>query len=219
MEKLSLDLYDCDIMDISQIIGPYLRDNLQRRGKPRNGLNLFVSPSYPTHGPPTIVFRVGDAGGIDLSTQEWTDTFIKTTVRLDMAHRMDELERATFDLITHVPREEVVYFQTQNNHVVMEDASSQFPNVRALSLDTIPLSAAFPGPNLVGDRMIFPALKYLSLKEVLVDDGDWNPFINFLVRRVSSRNRLDTVVITGFPHPCPEVMENTRELVRTLKIT
>ena len=219
MEKLSLDLHDCNAMDISQIIGPYLRDNLQRHGRPRNGLNLFVSSSYRTHGPCTIVFRAGDAGGIDLSAPEWIDPFIEITMRLDRIYRMDELERATLDLISHVPREEVVYFQTHGNPVAMEDASTQFPNVRALSLDAIHLPVAFPSPKPVGDRMIFPALGYVSLKGVLVNNGDWSPFINFLVRRVSSKNRLDTVVITGFPYLCPEVVESIRDLVQTLKIT
>ena len=43
MEDLSINVHDCTTSDISQTIGPYLRDHIQRRGESQNGLSLFVT--------------------------------------------------------------------------------------------------------------------------------------------------------------------------------
>ena len=43
MEDLSANVHDCATPDISQTIGPYLRDHVQRRGESQNGLSLFLT--------------------------------------------------------------------------------------------------------------------------------------------------------------------------------
>ena len=218
MEKLSLNLHVRDVADISQIIGPYLRNHLQRHDRPRNGLNFLVSPSYRTHSPCGIAFHAGDAGGINFSAPDRVDAFVMVTMRLSTILDRNGLKRTALDLITHVPREEVVYLQARDNPIDMEDASTQFPNVRALALDTVPLSAAFPNPNLVGDGGVFPSLEDIFLQDVVVDDGDWSPLMIFLARRVSSGNRLDTLVIANSSSMCLEVMKGIRGLVRELRL-
>ena len=222
MGDLRLILYDCDVTDVSQIIGPYLRDHLQRRdGRSPDGLNLFVSfgPHISIHRD-HVVLHVGDAGGIDFSAQTWTgmDTFVSITVVLNMTHHGDVLERAALDLIAHTPREEVSCFQTYNNPVAIWETCAQFPSLRALSSDSIHLSEAFPNSGLVKDGKALPSLEHVRLKRVVLDGGDWSPLINFLVARVSSGNRLDSLVITSSPCIRPEVMEGIRSLVRELKI-
>ena len=218
MEKLSLNLHVRDVADISQIIGPYLRNHLQRHDRPRNGLNFLVSSSYRTHSPCGIAFHAGDAGGINFSAPDRVDAFVMVTMRLSTILDRNGLKRAALDLITHVPREEVVYLQARDNPIDMEDASTQFPNVRALALDTVPLSAAFPNPNLVGDGGVFPSLEHIFLQDVVVDDGDWNPLMIFLARRVSSGNRLDTLMIANSSSMCPEAIKGIRGLVRELRL-
>ena len=73
----------------------------------------------------------------------------------------------------------------------MENASTQFPNLRALSLNMASLS---------------------------VDGGDWSPLINLLVHRMSFGNRLDTLVIAN-SRMRPEVEEGVRGMVRELVIS
>jgi hypothetical protein len=82
----------------------------------------------------------------------------------------------------------------------------------------VPLHTVFPNPNLVGDEKVFPSLEHISLDCTIVDYGDWSPLMTFLACRVSSGNRLDTLVIIDSPHMCPEVMEGIRGMVRELKI-
>ena len=220
MDNLSLILYDCDITDISQIIGPYLRDHLQRRDRPQNGLNIRVSSGdsdgYPEDG---IDFMAGDAGGINFSTPDWgqINTFVRITAGLKGSPHKSVLERAALDLIPCAPPEEVVYFLTHNNPAVMEDTHTRFPNLKALSFNSISLRKAFPNPKLIGDGNVFPSLEHLSLVDVFLGDGDWSPLVALLACRVSSGNRLDTLVIDGSPHVCPEVVGCIRGMVRELK--
>ena len=129
--------------------------------------------------PCTIVLHAGDAGGINFSAPEQIDTFVTITIRLNSIFCTDELERTTPDLIAHVPREEVVYFQTRDDPVAMEDISAQFPTVRALSPDAVFLSAVFPNSNPVGDGKIFLSLERLNKRHII--------FINLLARRVLRR--------------------------------
>ena len=222
MNRLRLTLYDCDVTDVSQIIGPYLRDYLQRRDRSPNGLNLFVS-----FGPHIsirrdhVVLHVGDAGGIDFSdpTRTRVDNFVSITVVLNVVRRGDILARAALDLVAHTPREEVSYFQTYNSPDAMEGTYAEFPNLRALSSGLTHLPKTFQNQGPVGDGKVFPSLEHVRLERVVLGGGDsWNPLINFLFARVSSGNRLDTLVITDSPPIRPEVVEGIKGLVRKLKI-
>ena len=86
-----------------------------------------------------------------------------------------------------------------------------------LSLEKVPLSAAFPRPNPGEDEAILHSLQCISLRELVVDDGDWSPLTNFLARRASYGNRLDVLEISR-SHMCPEVMESIGGVVQELEI-
>ena len=220
MDLLSLTLFGCDDVGVSQVVGPHLRDHLQRRDRAQNGLSLSVSSGNHTYAIPHIAFSAGDAGGIDFSapTQSQMRTFVVVTMLLEGFSR-DEQEKAALGLIACVPREQVVYFKTQTNPAGAEDMYAQFPNVRALSFDNVPLSAAFPNPNLAGDGRIFSSLEHVLLERVVMDyDGDWTPLVTFLACLMSSGNRLDTLVVADSPLMFPEVVMSIRGLVRDLKI-
>lgn len=127
----------------------------------------------------------------------------------------DMREKIVLDLVACTPREEIVYFKAQNNPVVTKDTCSQFPNVKALSYDCVPLSATFPNPDPVGEK-IFPSLEYVSLERM--DDEDWSPLMTYLAGRVSSGNRLDTLVISDSPDMPSRVADGLKGMVRELKI-
>ena len=167
--NLTLELHDCGVADISQTIGPYLRDHLQRHDRPRNGLHLFVSSGPIANDTQSIILHVGDAGRDNFSAPVWigANAFVEVDVLLKLPSS-DVSGRTILDFITHVPREEVVYFQTYYDPVPMEDIPTQFPNVKVLSLSTIPLLAAFPSQNIVGDGRIFPSLERVLLRDVIV---------------------------------------------------
>ena len=222
LEGLFLSLYGCEVMDISQTIGPYLRDYLQRHDKTQNGLALRVF-SIRLQAPlnrSRIVFHAGDVGGVNFSAPDWSriNTFVTVDILVKGTPRKSVSERAALDLITYPPPEEVVYLHACNASAVTEDTYTQFPNIRALSFDSIPLSAAFPNPNLIGDGEVF-SLQHILLKRVVADCGAWTPLTTFLACRVSSGNRLDTLEIADSSHMCLEVMDGIRDMVQELVVT
>ena len=217
MDLLSLTLHGWNDADASRTVGPYLRDYLQRRDKAQNGLDFAVSSGYRTYRASHVKLRVGDASGINFSdpAQSPIGTFFEITMFLNEKSRAVR-ERAVLDLVACIPREEVVYFKARNNSVATEDICTQFPNVRALSFDGVPLSVAFPDLNMAMYGKISPPLEHVLLEHV--NDDDWSPLTTFLASRVSSGNRLDTLVISNSPGVPPEVMEGIRGMVRELKI-
>ena len=68
----------------------------------------------------------------------------------------------------------------------------------------------FPNPNLIGDWRIFPSLEHILLDHLDVNGGDWSSLVAFLACRLSSGNRLGTLVITDSAHMCPEVVKSIR---------
>ena len=216
MDLLSLTLHDCDNVDIPRIVGPYLRDNLRRCCRAQNGLNLFTSSGYRTYRAPHASLRLSNGGGNNFSdpVQLEINTFVEITMLLNGKHR-DVRKRAVLDLVACIPREEVVYFKAQDNPIATEDTCTQFPSVRGLSFGGVPLSAAFPNPNLAGGK-IFPSLEHATLERV--DDDDWSPLMTFLASRVSSGNRLDTLMINDSPNMPLEAVGDIGDMVRELKI-
>lgn len=195
-----LNLSHCVVPDISQTIAPYLRDYLRRRGRSRRGLGLSLScGGY-------ITFIVGNASRMNPSTSISSRMvpFMSITVGFDQAVPEDVLEKLTLDLIAHTPREEIVYFRTSENLEAVKDLGAQMPNLKALDLLKVPLSAVFPmldqnGPR--ADEMSPPSLQQLFLG-LLVKSYDWVPLIDFLIHHASSGNQLDSLRIDGPCHMC-----------------
>ena len=212
MVHLDITLDDCVVEDISHLIGPYIRDYLQRRGKLQTGLGLFLMLPFED----TIVLHVGDIDGVDFSTPAPArmNTFIATTIQLKKQLPEVLRDKVTIDLIAHVPREEIVYLQTCGIPLAMGEISTQLPNLRGLHFVGTPLHTAFPESNLdMGDET-FPSLRYVLLDRVIVDCGDWGPLTTFLDCRATSGNRLHTLVIVGSQHMGPAERGNFEKVVQ-----
>ena len=211
MENLAASLHNCTVADISQIIGPYLRNYIRRRERPQNRLGLFVSWYEQC-----IRNRVEDVRRSDSSTVAkqvaWSVT---VDISFDVPLPRDMLEKAFLDLIAHIPREEIVDLQACWVLMAMEEISAQFANLTALYLHEIPPPVLFPKSNPGG---VFPSLKRVFLGRPAVNDGDWSPLVTSLVRRAAYGNRLDTLEISDSPHMCAKVANGIRSVVRRFRI-
>ena len=208
MDRLDIAVGPCVVEDISHLIGPYLRDCLRRRGRSESGLGLSLT--IPSAG--RAALRVGDVGEINF--------YAPAPARMNQSMEIivegyfaDLWETVALALITHTPREEVVYFQVCGGSVDMEDIPAQLPNIRGLHFEGTPFSIAFPESNLDRAEEIFPSLRYVFLDRMIVDDGDWILLANFLDRRASSVNPLHTLAIVGTYQINPTVRWRLEELV------
>ena len=199
--------------DFSHIIGPYLRDYLRHRSKPRSGLGLSLSSGS------CIELHIGDVGGIDFfaPVSARMDAFMAITIDYWIKPPKDLLDQSIRNLITHVPREEIVHLRVHGKPLAVEDLSTQLPNLRGVHFEGTPLPAAFPTPNLGTGGEIFPSLQYVLLDWVVVDKGDWGPLKTFLDHRVSSGNQLHTLVIAGSYHISPSVWQSLKKVVKAFR--
>ncbi|KAF9653350.1 hypothetical protein BDM02DRAFT_3182879 [Thelephora ganbajun] len=213
MDSLVFNLDDCTLGDISQIVGPYLRDYLRRRGRSQSKLGLDVSSEG------FIAFHVGDVGGIDFSAPApgEMNKFVVIRIELNQMLPKDRVGEAILNLITHVPREEIVYFRAHGESIAMEDTLAHLPHLRALHLVGTSLSAAFPRPTLDNDGKIFPSLQHITLDKVIVGGADWSLLMIFLTRRASSGSKLDTLEITGSYVMHPRVEKSIKRMVRKFR--
>ena len=194
MNSLVLHFQELTINDISETIGPFLRDHFRHRQKSQSGLGLYVSSED------VIEFRVRDVGGTDFSAPELLlmAILVRVTIYLNPMPPADVLEGALLDLIAHIPREEVVYFHTYNSPMSTESMSTQLPYLRAICFEETPLGAAFPESTLDRDQ-IFPHLQRVTLKEISIElSNGWAPLIAFLDHLESSGNKLDILELERF---------------------
>ena len=145
MDNLLLTLHDCDVADISQIAGPYLRNHLRLRDRRQDGLCVRASSGDPNsrYGH-DIDFRAGDVGELDFSAPEWrrVDAFFGIVMLLEETLDKRAMEKAALDLASYAPLEEVIYLHTYENPAAMEGVNVRFPNLKALTFHVISLSAA-----------------------------------------------------------------------------
>ncbi|KAF9784548.1 hypothetical protein BJ322DRAFT_1211494 [Thelephora terrestris] len=212
MNALSLSLSHCQATDISQTIGPFLRDYLRRRGRSRNGLGLCISPGS------RIVFGVGSPRKFCLSPSMRARmySFVTLTLQLDQTP-MYLQERLTSDLVAYVTREHVVYFQTSTSLGAMKDLRVQLPNLKTLNLYRVPLSTVF---STLDQGLSFPpSLHHIFLERPSLNSGNWFPLIEYLSRRMASGNQLSSLLIDGPCHMCRPVTYRFKALVQELEIT
>ena len=216
MNTLSLRLSHCQSTDVSQTIGPYLRDYIQRHGRSRNGLGLHISPGS------SIVFGVGAPQRLRLSSSMGPrmNFFVTLTLRLDQAP-VDLQEKFTSDLITYIPRGNVVYFRTHESLGAVRDLRVQLPNLKTLDLYRVPLSAVFPMPDRGpsdGQERFPPSLHNIFLERPFLGEFNWLPLIAYLSRRKSSGNQLGSLFIDGPCHMCRTMTYGVKALVREFEI-
>ena len=127
------------------------------------------------------------------------------------------MEEALLNLITQVPREEVVYFQACSRPISTEVISAQLPYLRAMHFDTTPPDLAFPKSILDQGRM-FLHLQHLTLDWVDECGDNWSPLTTFLDHLASSGNKLDTLEIGGSYDMHPRVEERVRSAVQEFRM-
>ena len=206
--NLTLLLHECAIGDISRLLGPYVQSYLRGRERSSNGLGFGIS--WENRG---FDIDVGDADEVHPATPGRGNSFMLIMVHLNEWPPKNLLTSAILDLIADTPREEIVYFKSRRNLLVMEDVYAHLPNLEALYLTTLPLSVAFPRPILDGTDAIPPSLQHVYLAGLIADNDEWGLLTTFLSRRVASGNKLGSLMIVDSSDMASGVVEKIRSLV------
>ena len=211
MDYLSIAVHSCSPSDIWGTIGPYLRGYLQRRGKSRNGIDLFRIQDK------CIRLSVSGVPGSTHPSMPTRD-FANFTVLLSEALDEEGLSRLDLDLITHVPLEEVVFLRSVGCPIFMTDLYARLPNLQVLDLVGVNMSTVFPTPDQGESRVyeeIFPSLRHISFDS----HYDWGPLMAFLSYRASVGNPIVSFTTFDSPHLSREVVEGIRGMVAKVRIS
>ena len=222
MDRLNIALTRCILYDVSHVVGPYLLEYLQRRGRSQNGLGLSLEPDNGD-SKDVMVLRVGDMDELDFfaPARPQMNQFMAISIAPGQTPNLCSSRGAMRRLIAHVPRERVVYFRTYNRFLGMKDIHTLLPDLKGLHFNRTPWWNALPTRKSLdpgGDGEILPSLQCLLIDGIFFgcDIGsctdNWGPLITFLDRRMSSGNQLHTLVTFGCKSP------PRRHLKRAVKI-
>jgi hypothetical protein len=204
MDLLSIYPIRCTARDISEVVGPYLRDNLRRRGSSQKlGVHL-------TAGDKTLTFRAGDVSRVGFPARGP----VQLEEEIKIVFLSPEASLVT-EFAAHVPWEEIFCFRVGGCSITTKDLPVQLPSIRALHLGWTTLSVF----DFKEGRDVFPSVQHVILESVYPGDEDgWDPLVGFLERRVSCGNRIDTIEIIGSHPEDPVVDTFIRGAVREYRI-
>jgi len=202
LDEIDLDLFGSTTEDISQTLGPYIRDHFRRDARFQDRLWMY-STSFST------------AASISIGVIR-TRTIMSRRV-LPQVSLLVHAEQALTNLIPFLPLEHIVSFFAGHGTKLPEELLSMMPNIAALSISEVKLSEGFLQPNPNGpyaNTKLLPSLRTLRLEHVLLTgDDDWGHLTTYLAHQTSDNQAISLQMIGDFPHVCPEVVERIKDLV------
>ena len=136
MDDLHLVLYECSPSNILQTLGPYLGNHIRRRSPDRLSL-------YANHNHAYLSIFAGDAREGDPAWEGW---FVSVDMSMTMIGEK-EVGKLCFDMIAHVPLEEVVHLKTALPILRSEEVCVRMRNLTHLHLERVDLAMWFVEPN------------------------------------------------------------------------
>jgi len=209
-----LILHDSTLDVVRQVVGPYIRDYLQRDARFGDDLAIFISPGV---SPVSIYATVRGVG--NFRSDEVPDYKLPCaifTMRLPQHTSRQEVDKLCIDILAFLPQERVVYLETGLPTGVMEELLITMPNIEVLRLVGAVMFDWFLLPNPDGPnahKKLLPSLRWLHLEDVETEDNDWDPLVSYLTYQTSGDHPVSLSVFGEGLHICWEVTEQIRDLV------
>ena len=213
MDVLNLSLEGCSVSDLSQTLGPYLRDLVRRHGRfPGGGLELLASCSSTA-----FHIQMGDAHKGDGSAEvgRFADVSVVMTTRLEDG----EADRLCLELIAHIPLEQVICLQTALPILYSEELCAKMGDLAYLHLPDVDLSTWFVEPDPCGSythEELLPSLERITITQSTLRH-DWSPLTNFLSHRSAIGNPISLLRLRKHPYLDEDVVESIKRVVKVFK--
>ena len=214
MDSLRLLLYECSSSDLSQTLGPYFGDRVRRRGRfPGGGLELLAN-----RDPGSIRLCVGEVyRNCDSTELDWfADVSAVTSTRL----KDEEADELCFDLIAHIPRDQVISLRTTLPILRSEESCVEMCDLTYLHLVDVNLTRWSVEPDIRGphtSKEILPSLDHITITRPTVSGGNWDPFVDFLSRRAAFGNRISSLKLSGYLDMDENVVEGIKRVVKAFQ--
>jgi len=216
IESASLEFYNCKFEEAYEIIGPYIRNYLQRDPRFRN--RLEISTLYSSYSTSISTIAVAaEYWGPNLPPQVDSPC---AAFKIGLSRRVPSNLRRKLNIkiLALLPLESIVSFKT--NLRATEEVLVVVPNLEVLHLVGPGVSNGFllpdpDGPN--AHKKLLPHLRWLKLEDPKALDGDWNPLITYLTHQTSDGQTVSLDVFDEI-HICPEMVEQIDDLVEEFNL-
>jgi hypothetical protein len=181
-QSIQLNLSGCSVEDISEILGPYVRDYLRRDERSRDQLGIVVSS-----GDDSISVEASTISTSEGSTRRVT--FAAFTVMFRECLPPPVEDKLCIDFVACTPREHVVYFGGELSMDAVKGIMPLMPKIQELHLTSARLSDGFLQPDPDGplaNTKLLPSLRHLHLEYIDLCDNDWTPLLSYLAHQTSS---------------------------------
>ena len=128
----------------------------------------------------------------------------------------EEVSTLCFDMIAHVPLEDVVYLKTALPILRSEEICVRMRNLIHLHLEWVDLSMWFVEPDTREPHIfkdLLPGLHSILISSCTLSGGDWSLLVNFLARRAAAGNRISSLKLNYHPRMGKGVAESIRRTV------
>ena len=224
LDEMHLDASDSTTEDISQTLGPYMRDHFRRDARFQDKLWVYCSSFTSSATISVGIKRAQTTALIEVLPQ------VSLVVQAPLAPP-GAMEPSLFSLITLVPLEHVVSFHAGRGTQLSEELFLMIPNIETLRISQFELSEGFLQPNPTGpyaNTKLLPLLQSLCLEDILyVDDDDdydddyddWGYLATYLAHQTSDNQAISLQVIGDFRHGFPKAAEGIKDLVEEFTYT
>ena len=214
MDEMNLTVFGCTVEDVLGTLGPCLRDHIQRDGRFRDGLGVFVESSCGS-----ITIEASTVKDVELPQSLKFATF--TAFMREDLPPLDE-DQMCVDLVAHTPVEHVVYFEGDLGTEAIRRAIPTMPNIRDLVLINPLLQDGFLQPDpeepFAGEKFL-PSLQRLSLKNVVLGDRDWQPFLRYLAHQTSNGRQWFCLSVSAeYEQICEKLVKEMERLTEELDL-
>ena len=210
LDEMHLDVSNTTVEDISQILGPYIRDYFQRDPRFQDRLGMHSS----SYGSLSI-----SVGIVHTQTTPSVRHLPRVTLVAQADLPPDELEQLFISLAVLIPLERVVSLDTNGDtQLLPEDLLCMMPHIEVLRISYPKLSEGFLQPNPDGPHAttkLLPSLRLLRLEYVIFLDNDgWDHLATYLAHQALDGQAISFQMIGHIPRMCPEVVNRTKDLVK-----
>jgi len=209
MDHGEITLFGCTPQEVLEVIGPYIRDYLQRDPRFRDRLEIFLrSDAYG------ISVRASAAEvGPDRLPQNGPP-YARFSARLSQPIPRDVRKKLYIDVLALLPQESIVNFYM--DLPVAAEVVVAMPNLQVLRLVNPVVSDGFLLPNPNGPnahKKLFPSLQRLYLEDAEAVEDNWEPLVTYLVHQTSGDQAVSLGLFDEGVHICSEVIERIEGLV------
>jgi len=184
VDRTRLGFYNCEQDEVREVVTPHIRDYLRRDPRFKDRLGVVISRYGNRLLLRASVIGVGYHGPDRLPQQG--PPFVTLSMKGDDPDRSD----VCVDILTFLPQESIVYFETNISEAATNEMVAAMPNLEALYLVEPMVSDGFLLSNDIGPNphaKLLPPLRRLYLHGAKSEScgSGWSPLVHYVTHQTS----------------------------------